>query len=316
MNTVENGYNCGRQYIFSMDDEGRFQEWSQFIAKQALISFKLHCKHTRTQKTKVRRIARHIATRVSDALLLRARARQGPDWERGGRGFTSPVCTNAYRHASRVRLHGLPRHVCAANRRSALYPAAPPSAFHCAPRPHSGCALRARGALPGGRPPARHGGAPRAPSLERARTPAAAAADLRQQDAAVGGVAVRLRPPHPRKLRGQHRPGAPAAAGRRFGTGGGRRETPCVGGGARSGCGRNQGTRTEASGSTGRKGRDRNEGPRGPVPGPWAELRDANGSKRPAAWIVPAGAAPRAPQSIRSACPHGSTRPHVPGGFA
>ena len=171
MNTVENGYNCGRQYIFSMDDEGRFQEWSQFIAKQALISFKLHCKHTRTQKTKVRRIARHIATRVSDALLLRARARQGPDWERGGRGFTSPVCTNAYRHASRVRLHGLPRHVCAANRRSALYPAAPPSAFHCAPRPHSGCALRARGALPGGRPPARHGGAPRAPSLDHARAP-------------------------------------------------------------------------------------------------------------------------------------------------
>ena len=54
VNTIENGYNCGRQYIFSVDDEGRFEEWSQFRAKQAALSYKLHCKHSRTQKTKVR----------------------------------------------------------------------------------------------------------------------------------------------------------------------------------------------------------------------------------------------------------------------
>jgi hypothetical protein len=53
VNTVENGYNCGRQYIFSLDSEERFLEWSKFIEEHAKASLKAHHNLTSIQRAKV-----------------------------------------------------------------------------------------------------------------------------------------------------------------------------------------------------------------------------------------------------------------------
>ena len=50
---LQEGYNGGRQYIFSLESEKIFEEWDSFIEKQAAICFKNHTKRSKLEELRV-----------------------------------------------------------------------------------------------------------------------------------------------------------------------------------------------------------------------------------------------------------------------
>ena len=53
INTTADGYNGGRQYIFSLESDELFKEWDAAIEKQAAICYKEHNKQTRLEAARV-----------------------------------------------------------------------------------------------------------------------------------------------------------------------------------------------------------------------------------------------------------------------
>ncbi len=50
---AQEGYNGGRQYIFSLESDEIFEEWDSFIEKQAALCFKRHTKRSQLEELRV-----------------------------------------------------------------------------------------------------------------------------------------------------------------------------------------------------------------------------------------------------------------------